>query len=258
MKKLLIVLGIITCMAGLTACGSDEQSAGPTLPEENAKMFVANYVQALDQIAVVSGGASDYVAYVSAQSGIDEKVLEGAVASWISAAEDMGNYIEVLEIVDNTMLCEVYNDEYYIVGGTISARLKGSSHNAILEITCDDTGITSISTNVEYSFGESMEMAGLNTLLGMGTVFVVLILISVIIAAFGFIPKLMEKNKPTENKSAEKKEDAVVAQIAQREELSDDTELVAVIAAAIAAYEGAGSTDGFVVRSIRKAKSSKW
>ena len=33
--------------------------------------------------------------------------------------------------------------------------------------------------------------------------------------------------------------------------MSDDTELVAVIAAAIAAYEGT-STDGFVVRSIRR------
>ena len=39
----------------------------------------------------------------------------------------------------------------------------------------------------------------------------------------------------------------------EKEELSDDLELVAVISAAIAAYEGSGSTDGFVVRSIRKA-----
>ena len=40
-------------------------------------------------------------------------------------------------------------------------------------------------------------------------------------------------------------------QIEEKEELVDDTELVAVIAAAIAAYEGT-STDGFVVRSIRR------
>ena len=37
----------------------------------------------------------------------------------------------------------------------------------------------------------------------------------------------------------------------------DDLELVAVIAAAIAAYEGAGSTDGFVVRSIRKVNRTR-
>ena len=41
---------------------------------------------------------------------------------------------------------------------------------------------------------------------------------------------------------------------AQEEPEADDTELVAVIAAAIAASEGAASTDGFVVRSIRKVR----
>ena len=41
------------------------------------------------------------------------------------------------------------------------------------------------------------------------------------------------------------------------EDLLADEELVAVIAAAIAAAEGAG-TDGFVVRSIRRRPSNKW
>ena len=41
------------------------------------------------------------------------------------------------------------------------------------------------------------------------------------------------------------------------ENLVDDLELVAVIAAAIAAYEGT-SADGLVVRSIRRAPGNKW
>ena len=59
---------------------------------------------------------------------------------------------------------------------------------------------------------------------------------------------------------AEEKAEAVdntIAQIIEKEELSDDLELVAVIAAAIAASEGAASTDGFVVRSIKRA-GNKW
>ena len=47
---------------------------------------------------------------------------------------------------------------------------------------------------------------------------------------------------------------AAPVQAAVVEEESDDLELVAVIAAAIAASEGAVSTDGFVVRSIRKRR----
>ena len=50
----------------------------------------------------------------------------------------------------------------------------------------------------------------------------------------------------------EKAVDNAVAQIIENEEQSDDLELVAVIAAAIAASEGAASTDGYVVRSIRR------
>ena len=49
-----------------------------------------------------------------------------------------------------------------------------------------------------------------------------------------------------------------VAQISAVEEVEDETddlELVAVIAAAIAASEGASSTDGFVVRSIRRRRA---
>ena len=44
---------------------------------------------------------------------------------------------------------------------------------------------------------------------------------------------------------------APVAAPAEVQEAADDTELIAVIAAAIAAAEGT-TTDGFVVRSIRK------
>ena len=46
--------------------------------------------------------------------------------------------------------------------------------------------------------------------------------------------------------------------VADEEDLTDDLELVAVIAAAIAASEGAATTDGFVVRSIKRANTRKW
>ena len=49
---------------------------------------------------------------------------------------------------------------------------------------------------------------------------------------------------------------AVAAAVEEAEEM-DDTELVAVIAAAIATAEGT-TTDGFVVRSIKRRKSNKW
>ena len=113
--------------------------------------------------------------------------------------------------------------------------------------------MTSLSFDPIYSIGEKMEQAALNTVMGMGTVFVVLIFISAIISLFKFIPSIIDsfgkKKKSEENKetATESKDSVPVVE----QPVSDDAELIAVIAAAIAASENT-TTDGFVVRSIRK------
>ena len=94
-----------------------------------------------------------------------------------------------------------------------------------------------------------------NTIMGMGTVFAVLIFISLIISCFIFIPKITEarerkKAGKTDN-VAESNVKTDVAVTPQSEKLTDNLELIAVISAAIAASENT-STDSFVVRSIRR------
>lgn len=119
--------------------------------------------------------------------------------------------------------------------------------------------ITNAAFNVQYTIGENLKKAALNTLLGMGTVFVILILISLIISLFGFIPKIEKALSKSKNQKAEEKAKVTpapapaAAPVAVAEEdLSDDLELVAVISAAIAAYEGSEDTSGYVVRSIHR------
>ena len=89
-----------------------------------------------------------------------------------------------------------------------------------------------------------------NTVLGMGTVFVMLIAIALIIYCFKIIPVIQEKFAKKAEPTAEAPKTVPVVAAPVQE--TDDLELVAVIAAAIAASEGKTSTDGFVVRSIRK------
>lgn len=100
---------------------------------------------------------------------------------------------------------------------------------------------------------KTMERAGLNTALGIGIVFLMLILISSIIALLKLANR-PAKAAPVTNAPAKQAEPAPVE--------SDDTELIAVIAAAICAYEAAQgnavSPDSLVVRSIRKVNKSKW
>ncbi len=106
--------------------------------------------------------------------------------------------------------------------------------------------------------------AGINTLICLAVVFTVLIFISFLISLFKYIPKLEALFTKKDSKT-ELSESAVVNTVSQievkeeveEEDLSDDLELVAVITAAIAASAGT-STDGFVVRSIRRSNNSKW
>lgn len=113
-----------------------------------------------------------------------------------------------------------------------------------------------LSAGEAASFAERMERAGLNTLLGMGMAFLVLIIIMLVIMLF---PLLFGERKPKKETKAELTEKAIdntISQIEENEALSDDSELVAVIAAAVAAFEGT-SADGHVVRSIRRRGSRK-
>lgn len=112
------------------------------------------------------------------------------------------------------------------------------------------------------SIGDILTKALLNTVLGMGTVFAVLVLISLIISLFAFIPKIQatfaKKNEDTvQAKPAPKKGPQLPEEEPVEEDEIDEFELIAVITAAIAASTGM-SEDGFVVRSIRRSGANMW
>ena len=120
--------------------------------------------------------------------------------------------------------------------------------------------------NMMVLSGVSVGDALLNVAIGMITVFIVLILISFIIGLFKYISVIQNKlaDRKANKDSLANSADNVFSQIEEKEDVeevyvdaTDDLELVAVITAAIAASMGT-STDGFVVRSIRRASRSKW
>ena len=121
----------------------------------------------------------------------------------------------------------------------------------------DLSKVETISFSPVYTTGEKMAKAGMNTLMGMGVVFVVLIFISWLISMFKYISVFEAKMKA--KKSAAAAAPAPAAAPAEEENLTDDTELVSVITAAIAAYEGKETVDnGLVVRSIKRVSNRNW
>jgi len=83
----------------------------------------------------------------------------------------------------------------------------------------------------------------------------VLIFISFLISLFKYIPAI--QNAFGKKKDEQKEETkAAVSETVEEVDETDDLELIAVISAAIAAEET--TTDGFVVRSIKRRPSNKW
>lgn len=231
MKKLLLVLGMITCMLGLTACSSTKEAVNDYgITEEVAAQYAAGLVSSMHEI-VLTGQEAQYAS---------DEVIANALTNYKAALADMGDYQSVLETT-------VTYDKQII----INTLIQGSLRQANVEIILDSEALvpTSVSTNVVYSFGEMMTKAALNTLMGMGTVFLVLIIIIILISSFSLINNAQKKE---EAPKVVPKPAPVVETAPPAEELTDDLELVAVIAAAIAAYEGKSSADGYVVRSLRK------
>ncbi|MCM1184377.1 MAG: OadG family protein [Roseburia sp.] len=276
MKKILKTLFMLTCVLGLTACGAEEPISDVQQSKISSAEFRAGYVvdavmsiveddidiswlenyDNMEIAHIFDEGMTGILTQVSGGSVTDfdceGKAVSSALTSFRSGMAELGDNITSGDI------SAVVDDDTIIVTVPVSGSAKAGSVEVIFTNDLFFT-MTSCTLNVDSSMGELMTKAALNTLLGMGTVFVVLILISLIISCFGFIPKIQakfEKKTETAAPAAPVVETAAAPAVEETPE-EDDTELVAVIAAAIAAYEGT-SVEGLRVRSIKRANTKKW
>ena len=174
--------------------------------------------------------------------------------NWKSVREELGNFVEVAS--------QEITEEGDVITVTSKVIYDGVSDKTevIVTYTDDEKNSTgSLEWEIKYPMSKLMEQAGLNTLMGMGIVFCVLIFLSLIIGQLHWIPDLMNGKKKEQETvpSTAPAASAPVSETVEEEDLTDDLELVAVISAAIAASENT-SADGFVVRSIKKANRRKW
>lgn len=265
MKKFKAILCAMICVLGLTACGGSEDNSIPqdkvaALEQETVEIFqgiITAMPEESANLLIEELGAEGLEDAFVSQVGVAAQGngLVSAFTSWNSAKKDMGEIVQI----SGASARRADQGSEIIVTLDVMGEYRDGQVEAIYLDDYKNT-LKSLTTNVNWTFGEKMEKAGLNTLLGMGTVFVILILISLIISLFGFIPKIQDA-LTKKNKTEDVKTEAVdntIAQIVEKEELTDDYELVAVITAAIAASSASGSTDGFVVRSIRRRPNSQW
>ncbi len=257
-RKILAVLVLAMSVMGLTACGN----TASTEPEIN---FDVKYLHSVADFLITNWDempAEEIAQYASMDAEDTEALLSmyglpftaeaftTAFAGYEGSAEELGAYVST----DGYEEPVVKGDEI-----TLVTNVTYENRTAKVSIVFNKKSVAqSVTIDPKYSTGEILKKAGMNTILGMGTVFIVLIFISLVIYCFNFIPGNQapkQEEKPAPKPKAPKKPAARPA--AAKEDLVDDKELVAAITAAICAYTGT-SSDGFVVRSIRRAESSKW
>ena len=205
--------------------------------------------QSIEMIVGMDDAQAEEILHPSSILSKYQDSMVASVQSWVNAKEELGAYKQILaqdiEVDDDIVIktdCEFENGES-VVTTTLSL---------------DDLSLVSMEfATAEKTMGQKMEEAVLNTLMGVCVVFVMLFFLSFLISQFKHISKLEEgfkkKNAPAAPATAPVAAPAPV----EEEEVADDGELIAVIAASIAAAEGT-STDGFVVRSIKKSNRNKW
>lgn len=252
MKKVSSVCAALFCAASLTLAGSvvvfaeaDTDAAAEVTAEAAEELTLEN------QIILNAEGLTETIIPLTdeeiamyMESG--DPFTENAMSAWMTSKEELGAYVALTGTE-----VEMEEDEYTV---TVNADFETVDAEFVYHFN-EKEGFTSVAINALYPMSVNMQRAGLNTLMGMGTVFLVLIFLSFLISLFKYVPALLEGKKKETPAAAPAPVPAAAPVV---EEVTDDTELIAVIAAAIAAAEGAATTDGFVVRSIRKVNRKKW
>lgn len=280
-KKIALLLGMLFAVAlMLGACGTDPRTVDYNGQSyDDLKMGMQNYlynvttampafleqqgmdVSALEDPKTVKQLVSNY--------GVPENIIEPAI-NYKKLTEEYGECTNFTYSQDGT----TPNTDPDDIGFTVDKAGKTLTTGVVLELennngkkkvdfqivyNYNSMEVTGITLNVVQTMGEKISKAGLNTAISMGIVFIVLVLISLLIAAFKIFPWLEQRKKeqqkadrPVQETTAPAAETGSAAPPAAASAVAtDDTELVAVIAAAIAAGTGTSTSD-FVVRSIKR------
>mgnify|MGYP002590104288 CR=1 FL=1 len=243
-RKLKSLLAMV-CVLALTLAMSVCAFAADTVTEDE----VANYKSAAETlISQIAGFSDEEIENYLAQ---DDAFTTATMESWKSVKDELGAYSSIVSQ-------DVEKDGDVVTISTV-AQFEKAKADVVLMLDLGQQMYTSMTYSVQYSLAANMQRAGMNTLMGIGIVFLMLLFLSFVIGLFKYIEKFQNVGKKKAAEEAPKAEEAPAPAIAQSEaadeDFADDLELVAVISAAIAAYENT-SGDSFVVRSIKK--SNKW
>lgn len=251
---------MIAAVLCFTACGNKESAQYDEEELTQVTDFLIGYCAEADEMAFAQWDElSEFAINLQlTEAGLpfEAESFLSVLKSWEAGVAECGGYVGHGDYSFKTTNGKI----------EVSTEAKFEERDAVISFMFDsESRLESMDVSANMETGEILQKAGLNTVLGMGTVFCVLILIAFIISLFKFIPAIQaafskKPQEPQEVISAAETAPAAAEVPVVETEVTDDAELIAVISAAIAAAEADAqiSTDGFFVRSIRRRPSNKW
>ncbi len=262
------------CVMSLSACSAnqDAETGGPTIQTEGAAVTnpqIAQYIEdqaysflylSEDQIAVQRGRyeAMGYTDVVAMLDVLHEAKVEHGTIKGVDAAE-----AKIVELSDGTY---TFTMPVTYGEGKMLYVVNMNAQTGVIKLEF----AAAPSSDANQTVAQQMEAGGVYAGIGIGTVFGVLVFISLLISCFKFIHKWESGKSAGKNTQAAAPVPASPAPApvaaptpaaapapAADQDLMDDTELLLLITTAIAAYEGT-SSNGLKVRSIRRAQGAKW
>lgn len=210
-------------------------------PEDMAKKILEA------QLSQISAWTDDQIEQLIESDDVTSQAVAG---NWKSVKEELGAFVEVTDAQLNAEGTEITGNVKY-------DKVNDNTTVAVTYAVNPETQTATVNWDIQYPMGVLMQRAGMNTLMGLGIVFFTLLFLSALIAQLHIIPDMIEKKTKKNAPAPAPAAVPVPAPVVEEEDLTDDLELVAVITAAIAASENT-SSDGFVVRSIKKANKRNW
>lgn len=246
---------MVACLFSLSACGKAEEevsSLDPMISESLQQQTVA----LLEQIVSIPADQMTMVIDSNREAG--SEALAVGLEGYVGLVDELGAYVSA-----GTGSVKETDDGYEVA---VNASFEQRACEFVIGLDEDMVNIVSMSFNPEYTLGENMTKAGLNTLLGMGTVFIVLIFISLLISCFKYINVFEQKMKkggaaapapiPAPAPAAPAPVALTTAAAAGADE--EEMEQLAIMTAIIEHTRRNASTDSLVVRPIKRAAGNRW
>ena len=198
-------------------------------------------------VAPVFADAASTPAYSPVEASTVDSLLSSS-AQWVG--QSLMTYSD-----DDLANMEASDQQFYARAAEAWEEAKAGIVRVFWNISTGTPVPTDLTITVEESKGVLIGQAGMNTIIGIGTVFVMLIFLIFVISSFDYILGDKKKKKAPAAPVQEAPKAVAAPVVEETVPEADDMELQAVITAAIAMYEedmASASGDAYVARPIRR------